>query len=195
MNAKGKITAGQMVFESLCENNGILCCRIPETNRPMPDYEVLLHGQKALVEVKDVIPNTEEENGKHQLLNNGYFVSSSLVGKRASFKIKDAVKQLMEAKRLQLPGILVIYDTRIHDGISEEDLLSAMFGHQRLGLSPSNTMKSMGRSGGRLGPGKYDQVSAVGLLRILDGQPWLHLQPNWFAAFPLPLEKGEAGSD
>jgi len=124
-------TAGELAFESFCKAHRIPCTKIKEGSDSTPDYEVILNGTTAYVEVKDI---EEDENFRAT-------GASRTVGSHVRAKIHEAKGQLQPVARAGAPTLLLIYnalDPYQSFGTEQHDFLAAMYGEVTVAISRSS---------------------------------------------------------
>ena len=124
-------TAGELAFESFCNTHQIPCKKIKEGSDSTPDYEVVLSGATAYVEVKDIVED-EDFRGTS---------GSRTVGSHIRAKIDEASGQLQPMARAGAPTLLLIYnalDPYQFFGTEQHDFLAAMYGEFTVAISQSN---------------------------------------------------------
>ena len=134
-----QVTRSEMLFEKLCARLGIPYQRIPVSEQPTPDYDMLLGGHKVLVEVKQLDPNDGDEQTLAEARLTGSAAAWSNSDDRVRAKINEANKQLKERSQGTLPAMSVIFDNGTFSGIDRDDMKTAMFGDETVVVSRSST--------------------------------------------------------
>jgi len=104
-------TQSERFFEDYCANAGVLCGRISEEDSKTPDYELTIHGQRIVIEVKEFSRNEAELESDRLLSERGYgSVLSNTPGDRVRKKIADSSAQIKARTQGIYPSILVLFD-------------------------------------------------------------------------------------
>lgn len=195
------MTISEQQFELFCNNSGLVFKRLTPDGHKTPDYEIILGGQRTIVEIKELTPNAEETQVVRDLVEKrSASWGPTKVGNRIRYKIDDSKRQLERLAGSKCPGILLLYDIRPIpvQGISPYEILVAMYGFETVDLHVSEKIGEPVRFGKhRFGKGKklrhdcHTFVSALGVLRKtnLEGALHLDLYHNVFADSPLPVEQ------
>jgi len=195
------MTISEQQFERFCNTYGLPFKRLTPDIHKTPDYEVVLGGQRTIVEIKELTSNDEEVKVVRDLREKrSASWGSAKVGNRIRYKIDDSKRQLERLAAGKCPGILLLYDTRPIPvrGISPYEILVAMYGFETVDLHVPEKMGEPVRFGKhRFGKGKklrqdcHTFISAVGVLRETNPEGSLHLDlyDNVFADSPLSLEQ------
>jgi hypothetical protein len=103
-------TESEQLFEAYCTKHGIPFEKLLETTEKTADYVITLGGQEIVVEVKELQPNSEEEEEIEHMRNGGVVVGDPIMGKRIRSKIDRAEPQLTKDANGR-PAILLLFDT------------------------------------------------------------------------------------
>lgn len=196
-------TKSETLFDDYCAARGYACEPIAESDEKTPDRDVRAGDVRLMVEVKELAPNDEDLRMIEELRTQRWTTRSDLPGRRASYLIKRASKQLGRYRELAAPCVLVAFDNRQVDGY-RPSLVSpleagfidyAMYGLHAVALAVPREgwaePEVIGeRRGGRrqMTPAERTHISAVSVLyeHPDDGKPYLWTFHNFFAAVPLP---------
>ena len=123
------ITKSELLFEKFCKSSGIKYERIPEASAKTPDYYIYLDGTRVAVEVKEMVPNPEEERNIQKFEREGRIGIRSQLGKRAREKIRDTAGKFKEVYESGAPSILVLYNkVALYKHTEPYDILAGMYG-------------------------------------------------------------------
>lgn len=173
-------TTGELAFENFCRTHHISCSKVKESSESTPDYEVVLNGVTAYVEVKDI---EEDENFQGP-------VKRRTVGSHVRARIHQAKAQLQPVARAGAPTLLLIYnalDPYQSFGTEQHDFLAAMYGEFTVTISLS-TNKIVDTFQGRnksLAQDKNTSFSAVGGIYTANGGVSVVIYENVFAKNPI----------
>lgn len=194
------MTISEQLFERFCKVGNIPFTRLSPDGEKTPDYEVVLAGQRAVFEIKELTPNREDMKALRDMEQKHSTVwGSGKIGNRIRYKIDDAKRQLERLASGRCPGVLILYDARpgIIRGIYPYEIEVAMYGFETIDLDVSEKVGEPVRFGKhRFGKGKklrhdsHTYISAIGVLRERSPEGTLHmdLYHNVFADNPLPIE-------
>jgi len=158
-----------------------------------------LSGQKVLVEVKEILPNTEESAAIEKMRQTGVGKAvQSTPGERVRGKISNANGQFKARTGGKIPCLLVLCDIRHGCGqlsghLDSYNIRVAMEGlDQVVFAAPSDLAYSPYIEGTKSGPRKKmtrsqnTSISAIGVLHTPPGEPIdLIIYHNRFAILPL----------
>ena len=193
------MTTSEVLFERFCTEGHLSFRRIDTDVEKTPDYEVVLGNVPVIVEVKEFTLNESDKEALHDCESGGSAVwGMPKLGSRVRNKIESAKHQLECLASGRCPGLLLLYDGRPSPigGIFPYEILVAMYGFETIDVHVSEKPEEpvrFGRhkfgKGGKLRYKTHTYISAVGILREVDGNR-LHidLYHNIFADNPLPLE-------
>ena len=195
------MTISEDQFERFCNQGNLPFVRLEPDGQETPDYEVVLGGQHAIFEIKELTPNKEEMHALRDVKEkHSASWGSSKVGNRIRYKIDDAKRQLERLAGGKCPGVVLLYDARppLIRSISPYEIEVAMYGFETIDLDvPDKIGEPVTFGKRRFGKGKklrhdsHTFISAVGVLRESSRNGPLHmdLYLNVFADKPLPLDK------
>jgi len=188
-------TQSEVYFENFCANSGIAITRIPEGNSPTPDYELTINGQRIVVEVKEIVPNKEEQESDRLLHERGYGSAlSTTPGDRVRKKISDSSAQIKARMQGTYPSILVLFDRGLVAGhLGPYNIRVAMYGLEQIHIAvPRDPTVRPYATGMSYGPKRKmtnehnTSISAIGVLFVPGpNEIVLHVYHNKFAAVPL----------
>lgn len=174
------MTIAESHFERFCALHQLPYARIPEGWQPTPDYSVTLGGLELIVEVKQIDKDEWFSDSRR----------SRKIGDHIRAMINRARDQVRSAAERGVPAIVLVFnnlDPHQMFGTEQHDFIAAMYGDPTVSVSVG-TGKIIDSFEGRnksFRPGKNDSFSAVGLLKIRDSEPTIHLYENLFAKVPL----------
>jgi len=189
----------EIKFEQFCVAQGIPFERIDTGPFTTPDYDIYVHGQKVVVEVKEFETNEDDKKVLHEMETKSH-VSSGIhrVGDRIRYKIDNAKHQLENRAKGYFPSLLVLYDTRPYPirGISPYEIIVAMYGWETIDLHASEKAGEPIKFGPhRFGKGKkfregvHTYISGLAVLSERGTNPLrLDIYVNDFVDKPLPFE-------
>jgi hypothetical protein len=182
-------------FLEICSRLNWHAERIPVTpDAETADYNVSTAANEFIVELKQLNPNRVEREKEAQVGPGKIVVHSHEPGDRLRPLIRKANRQIKGLRRPGVPGLLVVYDTRLVAPVEPYDVLTAMYGLQTVVLevdrtNPHHPPRHRGeRFGGKrsVAPTYNRSVSAVA---IIPRQPrpaqTLLVFHNVFAMHPL----------
>jgi hypothetical protein len=168
-------TRSEKWFEDYCANSELAYKRISEGNSKTPDYELTIDGQRIIVEVKEILRNTEERESDRLLSERGYgSVLSNTPGDRVRKKIRDSSAQIKARTKSMYPSILVLCDLKFGCGqitghLDPYNIRVAMYGLEQIyiavprdhSVSPYATGMSYGAKR-RMTEDHNTSISAIG---------------------------------
>ena len=166
----------ETMFEEFCNLNKFQWQKIPECNKPTPDYKVTLNTQIVTFEVKQI---DKDENFT-------YTSGTRTVGDHVRAKINEARTQIKAGSKEQLPAILLIYnnlDPMQMFGTESHDFITAMYGEMTIELSLKDhgiTDSYHGRNQS-LRENKNTSFSAIGWLHQTNEGPAVRIYENIYA--------------
>jgi hypothetical protein len=189
------MTQAELLLEQFCRERGIDLARIPEAERPTPDYEMAYGQTRAAVEVKQLEPNPEDQARAVELETTGRTFGWVNM-RRAKQSILDGTKQLRSYAKGRMSGIVALHDTMGIGSqyLSAESISRCMYGpevvHLAVPRDPAAEPLVLGSSygGGRVATEKHNTtLSAVAVLRhsVHEARTWLLFYHNLHAAMPL----------
>jgi hypothetical protein len=187
-------TLSETLFEKFCSNSGITLVRVPEEQTPTPDYELIVEGQRIIVEVKEITSNKEEQESDRLLIERGYGnVRSRTPGERVRKKISASSPQIKSRMLGTFPSILVLYDGRNEGHLWSDNIRVAMYGLEQINIAvPMDRSKSPYAMGMSYGPKRKmteqhnTSISAIGVLYTPNSADIdLYLYHNRFAMVAL----------
>jgi hypothetical protein len=195
------MTISERYFETFCREAAIDFKRLSEGDHETADYEIILGGRRAIVEVKELRENEEDKRALRDMQEKGEAQwGSQKPGDRIRKKINSAKRQIQRVAGRKYPGILLLYDARppLTAGISPYEIRVAMHGFETIDLHPPRVEYGAWHFGmHRFGKGKkfrlgvHSYFSAVGVLREAQtkGQFHVDLYLNAYADYPLPTQE------
>ncbi len=192
------MTVSEYLFERFCKENGIKCFPIPRSKdgAKTPDYEVIIDDKKVVVEVKQFDPNPDDKEHQKQLEKNGMTeVYQGNMTRRIRGKINDAMPQLKNWAKQEIPSLLFLYSNVPLDAktIYSHNVLEAMYGGESsLIIFPRNPnvfpyVKNTRFGGDRKVAPKYNtSLSAIVTLREdwKDRKLYANFFHNVFSKYP-----------
>lgn len=200
MSGDGK---SRELFESMCRRLGIRCERIPEGEKPTPDYNIFPCGEQVACEIKEINPNEKDKEYERDM-REGRSASyhSSDIGDRVRNKINKAAPQLQESSHEGYPTLLVLYNNTWASWHTEyHHIKAAMYGYDTVIMGvPQNSSRSPYTKDRKSGPGKKmtpkhnTSISAIGVIEPHEDTVRLIIYHNVHARNPLRLSliQGEA---
>ena len=194
------MTVSEAKFEAYCSANAIQYSRIATGEGKTPDYEIILEGQRTVVEIKEIRLNADELKAKREMDEIGHASwGTDKFGARIRYKIDGSKRQLETMTAGQHPGILVLYDARPQPfcGISPTEIAVAMYGALTVVFQqPKEMGKPLVFDREKFGEGKklrrntHNYISALAVLQEQGPENSLHLYiyHNIYASRPLPLD-------
>lgn len=183
-------TESEIIFEGFCDDLSISCTPIPCEKNQTPDYDLRLHCNQVIVEIKQLDLNDDDIRNWNDVRAQGVGSAWGGTEERLGRKIKKANKQLKAKCNGTIPGIAVVFDNGSFSGIDATDIKEAMFGKETVTISrsghevvPVSGIHS-GRDG-RLSPTSNTTISALASLRGSRESCRLTLYHNHFAANPI----------
>lgn len=185
-----KKNLSQILFEEFCANSRIEFVPIKEGETRTPDYEIIIDGQRIIVEVKEIDRNNNE---KELLRTHGYEEGSGTPGDRVRRKIKKASSQIKALTQEIYPSILVLLDLTWGGHLDQYYIKVAMYGLEQIHLEvPINPSLRPYTTGMSFGPERQmteehnKSISAIGsLLKQGPNEIILHVYHNKYAAVPI----------
>jgi len=189
----------EIKFEQFCVGQGIPFERITTGSFTTPDYDIYVHGQKIVVEVKEFETNEDDKKVLQEIQTQSH-ISSGIhrVGDRIRYKIDNAKRQVENRAKGCFPSLLVLYDTRPYPirGISPYEIIAAMYGWETIDLHIS---KKVGEpikfglhhfgKGKKFREGVHTYISGLAVLsESKNNSLRLDIYVNDFADKPLPFE-------
>lgn len=188
-------TQSETLLEKFCMESQIRITPIPTEETQTPDYEMILEGQKIIVEVKETRPNRHEQESERLRRESRWEkVLSRTPGDRVRKMIEDSLHQIKTRTEKIYPSILVLFDRgAVADHLDPYNIRVAMRGLEQLhiavprdrSVSPYITRISYGPKR-KMTQECNTSISAIGVL-ITPGpdEIRLHVYHNQFAAVPL----------
>jgi hypothetical protein len=190
----GDLTVSEQLFERYCQSHEIPYQRVSATGARSPDYEMVLAGQRIVVEVNEIEPNENERAAMERTARGEVVVHHVTPGERVRRKITSQSGQIRARAQRVLPGLLVLFD----DGLvirhlDPDQIRVAMEGFDTMVLAvpddPREGIRNLGTKAGKrkkMTPMDNTSVSAIGALALDErGQPELTIYHNRHAAVPL----------
>ena len=130
-------TFAEYLFERFCDERGVPCSRIPETESKTPDYELYPETTPVVVEVKEIEPNDEEMESERLLHERGWGnATGGTPGERVRRKIAAASGQIKARSQERLPSLLVICDQAREVGhVEPYHIRVAMYGLEQINVA------------------------------------------------------------
>lgn len=174
----------ELIFEEFCVENNIKWEKIPEGEKPTPDFRVDIAGQAVFVEVKQI--DLDDSFSPE--------ISSRTVGSHIRKKIEKARKQAQEASNADVPFILLVYnniDKSQMFGTEQHDFIDAMYGERTVVFDPSENALGNSFQGrnSTLHNAKNTSFSAVGCLKKTLCRIEAIIYENYFAKYKLDYSK------
>ena len=196
-------TQSEIWFEEYCSSREVPFARIEESNNRTPDYELNLDGQIIIVEVKEILPNTEEKASIKKLKRESVgLTTGDTPGERVRGKIAGASGQIKARTDRRFASLLVLCDIKYGCGqitghVNPYNIRVAMEGlDQRILAVPQDRRESPYTTGMKSGPKKKmtdmhnTSISGIGVLSTPPGAPIsLVVYHNRYAAIPIPTDK------
>lgn len=183
------------LFESLCRRLGIRCERIPESEKPTPDYNIFPCGEQVACEIKQINPNEKDKEYERDMREGrgGSYHFSGNIGDRVRNKINKAAPQLQESSREGYPTLLVLYN---NTGVSVHTewyhIKIAMYGYDTVIMGvpqdPSRSPYTKDRKSGeskKMTPEHNTSISAIGVIEPHDDMIKFIVYHNVHARNPL----------
>jgi hypothetical protein len=188
-------TQSEIYFENFCVHAGIAITRIPEENSKTPDYELTINEQPIVVEVKEMVPNKEEQESDRLLRERGYGnVLSTTSGDRVRKKISESSAQIKARMQGRYPNLMVLFDLcRVAGHLNPYGIRVAMYGLEQMhiavprdrGIRPYTIGMSYGPKR-KMTEQHNTSISTLGVLFVPGPNAIaLHVYHNKFAAIPL----------
>ncbi|MBI4480491.1 MAG: hypothetical protein HY651_10760 [Acidobacteria bacterium] len=177
---------------------GLALQRIEEEKARTPDYWLTIETQRIVVEVKEIVPNKEEQESDRVMRERGYGNAlSTIPGDRVRKKISDCNAQIKARSCAHYPSMLVLFDRGfVANHLSPTQIRTAMYGVEQIHIAvpPIASSVSPYITGMSYGPKRKmteecnTSISAIGVL-FMSGpdRVHLHVYHNKFAAVPLDL--------
>jgi len=134
-------TKSELLFEEVCDRHGIVWARLPECqDRPQPDYELSIDGQRIVAEIKQIEPNDEDRAYTEALRLQGRVSGVWNPDERAR-RVRDDVRASRRQLREYLepnpgaPALLVIFDNTDCRYDDQHNILTAMHGWEQAVIS------------------------------------------------------------
>ena len=189
-------THADRLFEGFCALRGIECQSFSVADGKHPDYEIVLSGQRVVVEVKVLEPNDEERVVNERRARAEIVAGGGKPGERLRREIRPANAQLKAflAGR-KLPTMLVVFNNSgcsIHT--RDYSVMTAMQGYDEIPVMvPTDPAESStfgaarsGRHERAMRPNANTSTSAIAILHDLEAQDiQLVVYHNRFASVPL----------
>lgn len=194
-------------FLQYCNKGNISIRQLTPDGGKTPDFELILEGQKVIVEVKELRPNDGDKLANREFNEKGFAVwGDKNVGTRVRYKIDEGKHQLKRFADGKHPALMVLYDARPRNvsGIYPYEILVAMYGFETIDLhipEDSSEPVLMGKhrfgKDKKIGPDRHSYISALAVLREVDHSNNLHLDvyDNIFADIRIPHECMAARND
>jgi len=181
-------TKSEQLFEKFCRVHNIRYRPIPVSTERMPDYDIFIKRRKVLVEVKQIDPNSKEQEKITEFTKSGKVSIKSRLGKRVRGKIIDAQGKFRKRMKNRYPSILVLYNNvALYKHTEPKDILAGMYGQLCFPGMPNLPIGNM-----ELGPKRTmteitnTSISALGVLKEDNyGNPLLTVYHNIWAKVPL----------
>jgi len=188
-------TQSERLFEEYCANGEVFCKRISEEDSTTPDYELKIHGQRIIVEVKEFSRNKAERESDRLLSKRGYgTVLSNTPGNRVRKKIADSSPQIKARTQDIYPSILVLFDRgQVAGHLDPYHIRVAMYGLEQIHIAvPRDTAVTPYVTGISYGPKRKmteehnTSISSIGVLFTPGASEiGLHVYHNKYATVPL----------
>lgn len=171
-------TESELLFEALCAQHGIACTRLDVCqDRPQPDYELDFNGQRAVVEVKQIDPNEEDNRFAETLAAEGTAFQRRNPDGMAR-RVRNCIKKSREQFSSYLeqcpgtPAVLVVFDRAENNYTDPYTIQIAMHGWEEVtfevhgdGKAPAVVGRGFGRRNSKeVRPEKNQQLSALATL-------------------------------
>lgn len=201
------MTTSEKHFENFCRHAGLEFTRLPESDKQTADYQIVLAGQKMIVEVKEIEANESESQAYCRLRENSSATwGVGKIGNRIRNKVEAGKRQIEALAAGKYPGILLIYDARPPGirGIWPYEIVVAMLGFETIDLHPApNPSEPVKFGSHRFGKNKkfrhnsHTYISAIGILleAEIEGKFHINLYCNPYAEHPLPIDDIVSRSD
>lgn len=187
-------TTSELLFEELCARRCVSCARVPCGTVRTPDYDIMLHDMKVVVEVKELSLNDDDQRILRELSEKRQSTWWNCPGVRVRNKIDSAKVQLRNRAKGRHPSILVLFDnTANFIALDDYNILVGMYGLETVHFTvPSDPALPTYQNGHSFGPKqrltaeKGTSISALAWLYSAEqGTPALRLYHNIHAATPL----------
>ena len=189
-------TKSEVLFETFCSQHKIKFIHIPTMSKEglqTPDYDIFIHNQKIIVEVKQIDPNPEDIEQLRIFNSGGVAMGGNTPGERVRNKIANAASQIKSRSKNKYPSILVIYNNVHIFNYTDPYLIRvAMYGLETIILNvPKNTNKPTTLIDKKFGPKQKmtinmnTSISAVAVLNEINNKPTLTIFHNIFSAITL----------
>jgi hypothetical protein len=176
-------TQSEILFETFCRENGLVCHQVPVGAARTHDFNLSLGAFTVAIEIEQI-----ESSTGFNLAG----ASSREVGSHVRNKISEARGQLQAAARSGLPTILLIHNTidplQLF-GTEQHDFICAMYGELTVKVLGSSIGNAFHGRNAKLRRDVNTSFSAVGHLRHSgkSAGPRVTVYENVFAANPLPF--------
>jgi len=192
------LTTSEQLFQTFCDAHNIEWQRVPRATTQTPDYEIGIHGQRIIVEIKQIDPSKDEKREMRELIKTGRTISGNgAPGDRMRRIIDVANRQLRNRSQGRFPSLAVVYNNVPHTLHADPYcVLVAMYGLEQLNLrvpqDPTFPIRIVGESFGgerMMTPSSCTSTSAVAVFRSNDVVDCtLDVYHNIYAAVPLNPE-------
>lgn len=203
------MTKSEELFVEYCRVRGYPATRIPAPadGGRFPDFEVNIHGDRIVVEIKELQANPMDKNMADAIQNRRSEVFGGEIGRRTRTHIEDAERQLRRYECQKVPCMVVLYDNIVVNGFRPNppggfpvDIMNPLYpGHIEVGMygqhvvpmriHPDGQTETLPdeRGGKRtLRAAHKDIISAVATLHDYDSNGlFLIIYHNFFAKNPL----------
>lgn len=121
----------EQLFEAFCRNRRVSYRRLREGPGKTPDYEIVISGQRIVVEVKQIDATPNGEISLRPAESHFLIIGKGVPGEPVRRKISNADRQLRELARDKFPSLLVLYDNTPSGGYTApHEVSAAMYGQQ-----------------------------------------------------------------
>jgi len=138
-------TISEILFERFCNENNILWRSIEtksKEGKKTPDYELICNEQKIIAEIKQFDSNKEDKRIREESKKRGIAGYWEEPGRRVRLKIKSALPQLRGLTNNKFPAIIVLYDNVPIGSLDQGDIISAMYGEEKVTVLVPEGMKA-----------------------------------------------------
>jgi len=198
-------TNSESLFEQFCDARGITWTAIPTRSAEgikTPDYDINVHGQLIVAEVKEVDMNEVEAATLRELEKidrEAAVLMPYTAGGKVRNQIDKAKQQIAYRAKGKYPSLLILYNTlpeHLWDALSAYDVRAGMYGLTQIvyGLPDNNAEPPYVKSKGfgpkwRMSREHNTSVSAIAVLRkTQEGEHELYIYHNRYAHLPIDPE-------
>ncbi|MCK4873617.1 MAG: hypothetical protein KAS72_12920 [Phycisphaerales bacterium] len=138
--ARDSRTKSELLFEELCDGQGLNYARLPELHdRQQPDYELTTRGHRVVVEVKQIEPNDDDKRFADALRSKGMATQTrnpDTVARRVRKHISQSRSQFKSylESRPQIPAVLVVFDNAENRYTDPYTIQTALHGWEQVVL-------------------------------------------------------------